>query len=165
MIANNVPCDRNTKELIRIIDSDAMARKICNNKFKQNSQLVNLQARKQFHGATRSAVKCMIGFNHYGERHKKINMNLLSNKCPRCDRAETWCHVVQCKALREKNNLFINTVARELKKVSNTEIQHNVINDIKLDMEEFLINSKETHITNQKKLGWDQAFRGYVVKT
>ena len=57
-------------------------------KFKGNTDLMNLSARKQFHRATRSAVKCMIGLNHYTKRHKKMNMNLLSNECPRRDAIE-----------------------------------------------------------------------------
>ena len=89
MIANNVPCDRSTKELVRILDSERMAKKAYDHEFKGNSQLVNLKARKQFHGATRSAVKCMVGFNHYGERHRRLNVNLPSDKCPQCDSVET----------------------------------------------------------------------------
>jgi len=76
LVVDEVPCDRSTKELIHIIDSNKMAKKVCKNKFKEYNEQIDLDARRQFHSATRSAVKCMIGFNHYGERHKIINRNL-----------------------------------------------------------------------------------------
>ena len=67
MIVENVPYDRGVKEVVRIIDSNRMAQQVCERKFKENYQLVNLRSRCQFYGATRCAVKCIIGFNHYGE--------------------------------------------------------------------------------------------------
>lgn len=51
-------------------------KKACDEKFKENAEKVDTQARKQFHGATRSAIKCMIGYNHHGSRDQKVEYEL-----------------------------------------------------------------------------------------
>ena len=56
LVIDEVPCDRSTKELIHIIDSNKMAKKVYKNKFKEYNEQIDLNARKQFHSATRSAV-------------------------------------------------------------------------------------------------------------
>ena len=38
-----------------------------------------------------------------------------------------------------------------------------VIQSIENDLAEFLMNDSEEIITNQRQIGWKQAFRGYVV--
>ena len=164
LIVNGVPCDRSIKETVRIIDSNAMAMRMCKHKFKDKANLVNLSARKQFHGATRSAVKCMIGFNHYAERHKTINMNLPSNKCPRCNAIETWSHVIQCESLRTVNEDIVEETHEELKKKVNTELQDITVSMIKKDLKTYLLNESNEFNTNQAKIGWKQAFRGHAVK-
>ena len=89
LTVNDVPCDRGVKELIRNIDSRRMMEKYCEEKFKSNYGLIDIEARCQFHGATRSALKCMVGYNHYGKRHSKVNQNIPSPCCPRCGESET----------------------------------------------------------------------------
>ena len=56
LIVNSTPCDRGIKEVIRIIDPNRVMKKVCDEKFKENAEKVDMQARKQFHGATRSAI-------------------------------------------------------------------------------------------------------------
>ena len=164
LIVNDAPCDRNVKETVRLIDSNETAMKTCRHKFKDRANLVNLNARKQFHGATRSAVKCMIGFNHYATRHKKLNVNLPSNKCPRCNEIETWSHVIQCEALRVKNEAFVDEIHKELKKKCNTEDQNSIVSMIKNDLETYLLKEPNEFRTHQTEIGWKQVFRGYTVK-
>ena len=88
LIVNKTPCYRGIKELIRIIDSHRVMKKICNEKFKENPENADIQVRKQFHSATRSAIKCMVGHNHYGKRHQELNMNLPSDNCLRYRKIE-----------------------------------------------------------------------------
>ena len=78
LVVNNTPCDRGIKELIRIIDSKQMLKQVYKDKFKKHHHLIDLEARNQFHGTTRSAIKCISGFNHYGARYSKINQDLPS---------------------------------------------------------------------------------------
>ena len=123
LVVDRVLCDRNVKELIRLIDSNKMEMKICEKKFNEHHEKIDLDARRQFHGATRSTVKCMIGFNHYGARHKMINKKLTSTECLRCSENETWEYVVQCRAIANKNRMFINELTQELKPLVKNSMQ------------------------------------------
>ena len=154
LIVNGEPYDQSIKKTVRIIDSNDMAMRICKHKFKDKANLVNLRARKQFHGAIRSAVKCMIGFNHYAERHKMINMNLPSNKCPRYNAKETRSHVIQCESLRIANKDIVEEIYKELKKKVNTELQDITVSMIKKDLKTYLLNESNEYDTNQVKIGW-----------
>ena len=155
---NNVPCDRGIKEMIRIIDSNKIAMEICKEKFKQHHHLVDLEARRQFHGATRSAVKCMAGYNHHGVRHNRINLDLPSTQCPRFGYKETWDHVVTCRTLSDHNEQFLNEVERNITKIAMTDQQKQVTRIVISDMRKYLLNRSNNYITNQKILGWEQAF-------
>ena len=141
-----------------------MARKICQSKFKEHSEIVDLRARKKFHGATRGAVKCVTGFNHYGKRHKEFNYNLPQSNCPRCGNIETWSHVIQCSALHDTNKKFVSNVIKEITPKVCTDAQKQVVQGVKQDLQEFLIGEMNNYVTNQSMIGWKQAFRGCVVK-
>ena len=54
--------------MIWIIDSKQMLKQVCKDKFEKHHHLIDLEARNQFHGATRSAIKYMSEFNYYGAR-------------------------------------------------------------------------------------------------
>jgi len=164
LIVNNVPCDRGMKKLIRLIHSDRTAKQICKNKFKENYHLVSIKSRGQFHGATRSAVKFMIGNNHYGERHEMFNCELPSSDYPRCGEKETWSHAIQCQALTDANDRFVSEVVKKIRTKVSEENQKQVVEDVNADLRSFLITKTNKHITNQSIIGWEQAFRGHVVK-
>ena len=76
MIVDGMLHDRGIKELIRRVDTNKVAKKTCDEKFKNSSKIVHLQAQRQFYGAVRSAVKCMIDFNHHASRCKNFNTKL-----------------------------------------------------------------------------------------
>ena len=164
LLVDNVPCDRGVKELIRKIDSRRMMKEYCKEKFKSNSRLIDIEARYQFHGATRSAIKCMIGYNHYGKRHSIINQNIPSTRCPRCGEEETWSHVITCRTLADRNVSFVKEVQSELSSQAITEQQKVAVQKITQDIEKFLLNAGNRYDTNQKVIGWENAFRGYIVK-
>jgi len=44
LVVDKVPCDRSIKELIRLIDSNKMAKKVCKNKFKEYNEKIDLDA-------------------------------------------------------------------------------------------------------------------------
>jgi len=44
LVVDEVPCDRSTKELIRLIDSNKIAKKVCKNKFKEYNEQIDLNA-------------------------------------------------------------------------------------------------------------------------
>ena len=47
---DNAPCDRGIKEVIRIINSSKILERLYKNKFKANSSIYELNARRQFYG-------------------------------------------------------------------------------------------------------------------
>ena len=164
LLVDNMPCDRGIKELMQNIDSRRMLAEYCQEKFKNKSQLIDLEARCQFHGATKSAIKCMLGCNHYGERHSSFNQNLPSNRCPRCGEIETWHHIATCRTLSDQNSIFLQDLEGDLNKQAQTEQQksanHNIINDLR----KFMLNMGNKHDANQQIIGWQNVFRGFVVK-
>ena len=114
--------------------------------------MVDLRARRQFQGATRSAVKCMIGYNHHAERHKNHNMKLPSDACPRCGKEEDWNHIVQCETLYSTNKKITNLIHQIKKKASNDQ-QTKVIESIQHDLETFLLHKTNNYQTKQVCLG------------
>ena len=48
IMVNNSPCDRGVKELIRIIDSKRMMEEYCEEKFKVNHKLIDIEAQCHF---------------------------------------------------------------------------------------------------------------------
>ena len=46
---------------------------------------------------TPSMIKCVHGYNHYGLRDALINNDMVEAHCLRCNRTETWDHVVKCQ--------------------------------------------------------------------
>ena len=86
ILVNNIPCDRNVREVVWEIDANQSSIDIIVRIFGKKWRLVDVKSRRVFiSGATLGALKCVVGFNHYSSRHKKINSDLVSSKCPRCD--------------------------------------------------------------------------------
>jgi len=155
ILVDNVSCDRGIKEMVRLIDSKQMVLQVCKDKFKENYLLVGIEVRYQFHGTTRSALKCMIGYNHYGVRHRKINQNLISAVCLRCGEIETCYHVVQCRALSDYNKRFVREVVQKLQLGLRTEQQKAVVRNINNDLKSYLLNTSNRYQTNQYIIGWE----------
>ena len=61
VIVNNRIYDRGVKELIQIADARRVMKRTYDDKFKESSEIVDLNARNQFHSVMRSVIKYMIG--------------------------------------------------------------------------------------------------------
>jgi len=132
-----------------------MVLQVCKDKFKENHLLIDIEARYQFHGATRSMLKCMIGYNHYGVRHRKINQNLISVECLQCREIETWYHVVQCRALFNYNERFVREVAQKLQLRLRMKQQKAVVRNINNNLKSYLLNTSNRYQMNQYIIGWE----------
>ena len=105
---NNVPYDRNVREVVQEIDANQSSIDTIARIFGKKWRLVDIKSRRVFiSSATLGALKCIVSFNHYGSRHKKINSDLVSSKCPRCDYCEMWEYMIQCEVLQCENEAFL----------------------------------------------------------
>ena len=66
--------------------------------------------------------------------------------------------------LSDYKEQFLNEVERNIKKIAMTDQQKQVTRIVISDIRKYLLNRSNNYSTNQKILGWEQAFRGYVVK-
>ena len=97
----------------------------------------------------------MVGFNHYGIRHNKINLNIPSTQCLRCGYNETWEYVITCRTLSDYNEKFIKEVEKKIQKIARTDQQKQVMRNVMSDMRRFLVNLSNNYSTNQKIIGWE----------
>jgi len=51
-----------------------------------------------------------------------------------------------------------------MKVLVKNNVQEQIMSDVNKDLKSFLINYEKEYITNQSIIGWEQAFRGYIVK-
>ena len=70
---NGVLCNRRIKEIAWIIESNNTAKQVYELKFKEFHKMIDLKVRLQFHSTMRSTVKCIICYDYYGNRYKKLN--------------------------------------------------------------------------------------------
>ena len=85
LICNRELMDKLISVLMRKIDTKKREREYVASKFPEYHEQLNLEARNTFHERVRArTLKCVMGYNHYGCRDKKINNNLIDDKYPRC---------------------------------------------------------------------------------
>ena len=140
LLVDNIQCDRGIKEIIQKIDSINNAIEAVMQLFGENYTLINLELRNIFKaGATRSTLKYVIGYNHYGKRYKIINFNIICSKCPRCDKEEIQEYVTQCESQIEHNETFLCILDIKLNKILRTNNGNIVKESMLCDIREFLI--------------------------
>ena len=115
-------------------------------------------------GATLGAIKYAVGYTYYGSRHIRINKNMSMGKCIRCNKCETWKHLMQCEVVTCENKAFMIALRSKLEKEVETE-ERCSIEHILSDMQHYLLGNEEECMTNQVLLDLKYAFRGYVAKT
>ena len=77
--------DKSISVLIREVDAKKRERDYAASKVPEYHEWLDLEARNTFHeGVGARILKCVTGYNHYSFRNKKINNNLIDEKCPRC---------------------------------------------------------------------------------
>ena len=82
---------KSVNEVIRIMDAKESEEEYCRNKLGYKYDMVDLEARNAFKvgKVTRSMIKCVYGYNHYGQRDAMINEEMVEAICPRCEMIET----------------------------------------------------------------------------
>jgi len=98
--------------------------------------------------AMMGAIKCAIGYNHYGYRHSVINKNLTMLKCFQCDKCKTWKYIIQCKAICYENEAFMISLRSKIEKEAATEEEEQSIDYIMSDIRNFLLGNEKEMITN-----------------
>jgi hypothetical protein len=157
---------RDIKEIMRISDSRIHENRHGKQKLGYKYTFVDTEARNVFKAkeVTPSMVKCSHGFNHYGLRDSLINNNMTEEHCPRCNRLETWDHVIRCSTTIEMRKEFIKNLLMALLK----ERENVPVNEIMAMGEDILCYLEEgpedEYETNQHYIGMKDLFRGYVIK-
>ena len=165
-ICEGVLSDKSISVLIREVDARASEREYAETKNPEYFTWLDLEARNVFHDGTGAGtLKCVVGFNHYGERDMTINSGLTDSKCPRCQSREDWEHVILCSAIQEQKEKYIQTLKSKIAKVKNIQHLEEPISWIVGDIEQYL-KGEETneYNTTQGIVGMKMLFRGWVTK-
>ena len=85
-------------------------------------------------------LKCVTGYNHYGNRNKAINSGLVENKYPRCNTNESWEHVILCPGANEMKSTYFRILKENIKKIQNIEHLDHMIDLIFTDLKSYLYN-------------------------
>ena len=119
LIYNEELIDKSISVLIREVDTKKRERDYAASKFPEYYEWLDLEARKAFYEWVRAeTLKCVTDYNHYGFRDKKINNNLMDEKCPRCQQRETWDHVILYEAIELMKAEYMQTLRTAIKKVN-----------------------------------------------
>ena len=107
---------RAIKEVIRIVDAREKEKEHALKKHGCKKEFVDMEARNDFKigKVTTSMIKCAHGHNHYGLREAMINNNMVEATCPRCEKVETWNHVIKCEKTIALRKQFIKELVIEL---------------------------------------------------
>lgn len=79
----------------------------------QHWERIDIEARNVFGYCNPSMLKCVAGFNFYGERMKELNKHCKEVNCPRCGELETWEHVVQCRQISLEKDEMIKDLEKQ----------------------------------------------------
>ena len=83
LVHNEVLKDKAVDVLIREIDAHHHEAE----HLPEHWNYIDLEARNTFHeGVGLVTLKCVTGHNHCGYRNRKINNELVENRCPRCNK-------------------------------------------------------------------------------
>ena len=113
---NNECMDKAVSEVVKLHDSRNHANEYIKSKLKEKWKLVDVEDRHVFRYCTPSVLKCITGFNHHGERIKKMNKYQPEAKCPRCGEKEDWEHVIKCQNFRSEQTIFVTQIEKKMKK-------------------------------------------------
>jgi len=164
---NNEMKLKSVNEVMRISDAREVEFEYCKKKLGFKYDMVDLEARNAFKGGkvTTSMIKCVYGYNHYGQRDVMINDEMIDSRCPRCDMTETWEHVVQCNENKHGRPEFARDLMETLLKKKSTDVNDDEIISFVEDIMKFIRNDDEgEYSTNQQYIGMKELFRGYIVQ-
>jgi len=124
-------------------------KKYVKDKFKHNSEFIDLEARNTFKSkdVTPSVIKCAYRYNQYRVRDAMINGKLTGMECPRCNEDEMWDHVIKCRAVRHMQRQFIKNLVKELLKVNKRKVDEEIVLDMIEDIVVYFDNGDEEEYT------------------
>ena len=146
---------------MREIGTKQFERDYASSKFPEYYEWLDLEVRNVFHkGIWAGALKCMSGFNYFGERDKATNANLTNDWCSRYSIRETWNHEMMCVAIELMRFSFTQSLQKDINKVKNCNHLDKLIALMLNDIENYLSGGAPTkgHAT-QSITGMDVSFR------
>ena len=158
---------RSINEIIRRIDAKEDEYDYAKTKLGYRYDMVDIEARNAFKvgRVTTAMLKCVYGYNHYGQRDAIINENMVEEICPRCEMRETWEHVIQCSENKKGRPMFVKDLIETLMKSKPKEVAEDDIISFVEDIMKYVRNDDECdYQTNQQYVGMKELFRGFVVK-
>jgi len=164
---NNEVKLKSVNEILRIHDARESEQEYCRKKLGYKYDMIDLEARNTFKvgKVTTSMIKCVYGYNHYGQRDVMINDEMIESRCPRCDMIETWEHVVQCNETKNRRPEFVRDLMETLMKKKSNEVDEDEIISFVEDIMKFIRNNEDgDYKTNQQYIGMKELFRGYIVQ-
>jgi len=94
-----------------------------------------------------------------------INNDMVEATCPRCEKVETWDHVIKCEKTIALRKQFIKELVIELARNKPKEVHIEEIMSFVEDILRYLENEEEEEYEmNQQCVGMQELFRGYVVR-
>ena len=155
---------RAVQETMQVIDGNRAEQEYGKKKIGCGCDFVDAEARNVFNSkvATPPMIKCAHGFNHFGLRDSMIKDNMVEAHCLRCERVETWDHVVKCSETIDIRKVFVEKLLLEILK-NKDEVEANLIMSFFKDILRCLEDgTKEDCETNQYHVGMKELFRGYA---
>ena len=94
-----------------------------------------------------------------------INKDLIEEACSRCNEIETWEHVIKCDQTKPMRKEFITNLLKDLFDNKEDAVHFEEIFKMIEDVLRYLENEEEEEFkTNQRLVGIQQLFRGYIIK-
>ena len=139
---------------MREIDAKQYERDYAESKFPEYHEWLDLEARNVFHeGIGAGTLKCISGFNHYGDRDKAMNNNLTSNRCP----------IITCAVIKPMRIAHMQSLKSDMQKVKNCIHIEEPVNLMLTDIENYLQGGEPTDgCTTQSIIGMNALFRGWI---
>ena len=90
---------------------------------------------------------------------------MVSNRCPRCNRKETWEHAILCESIEDMKVKYAKNLKDKINKVKRIDAVRNQIDMMLQDIYQYLMEGEEIegHVI-QSIVGMSQIFRGWIVK-
>jgi len=158
---------KSINETIRIIDAKEDKEEYIRKKLGHIHDMIDIEARNAFKigKVTPSMLKCVYGYNHYGQRDAMINDYMVEAICPRCEMIETWEHVLKCNENKKGRPAFAEDLIETLIKNTSKEVNEDEIFTFVEDIMKYVRNEEEgEYKSNQQYVGMKELFRGYIVK-
>jgi len=161
-VHNRMIRDKAVNTLIREIDASENEVNYAKSKVPEHWEWLDIEARNTFHeGVGAGTLKCITGFNHYGTRNEHINNGMVSNRCPRCNREESWEHVILCESIEELKVKYIKTLEEKINKIKRLETVREQVDLMLSDIKQYLMEGVDVEgHTTQSVIGISLIFRG-----